>query len=235
MEIAGAQNSPEIESEMLQRKSWVSLDVQGGKHFGYDAAVVVFAALPLLRPISGLLGLGLTRWCGERLYRCVASHRQTSCEVANGLMSEPRTFGKRHLVGSVILPVAIATVIGLNLSTVRGFGITLPEIVRAPSNLAGLDQIWNMFAPFPAKDDARYVMPGRLRNGRTVDLFRGGKAVSFKKPAYVSLEFMNHRWRKFLELMRKRAPLPQVYAGYLCRDWNRRHRGGEVLEELEVI
>jgi hypothetical protein len=98
-----------------------------------------------------------------------------------------------------------------------------------------LDQSWSMFAPFPAKDDGWYVIPGKLRDGATVDIFRAGRPVSFSKPTYGSLEFKNHRWVKFHENLRNRPFLQPGYARQLCRDWNRRHRDGEILEELEII
>jgi len=123
----------------------------------------------------------------------------------------------------------------LNLSTVKGLGIRLPERSQVVSVATGLDQAWNMFAPFPAKDDGWYVIPGKLRNDTTVDLFRAGQPVSFNKPSYGALEFKNHRWVKFMESLRARPLLQPGYARYLCREWNRRHKGAERLEELEII
>ena len=236
IEIAGAQTVLQIEAEMRQRNFWVVLDARGERHFAYDAVVVVAAVSPLLRPFVPLLRLGVARWCGERLYRHVATHRQTSCQVPRGLTADVGPFAKLRvaIVNAALIGLVLYVFI-LNLSTLPDLKMQIPDTVRSVSTLIGLDQVWNMFAPFPAKDDGWYVIPGRLRNGRIVDLFRGGKEVSFSKPAYASLEFKNHHWRKYMDLLRKRDPLPPAYARYLCREWNRRHHGAETLEELEII
>ena len=162
-------------------------------------------------------------------------HRRTSCELPPRHSAGPDLNPRFRLVIDAILALLIGYVFMLNLSTVRRFGVSLPSPWQDVSISAGLEQSWNMFAPFPAKDDGWYVIPGKLRNGATVDLFRAGKPVSFAKPTYGSLEFKNHRWVKFHENLRKRPFLQPAYARQLCRDWNRRHRQGETLDELEII
>jgi predicted DCC family thiol-disulfide oxidoreductase YuxK len=234
-EIAGAQSVPDIEADMRQRNSWVVVDAQGVRHYGYDGFVILAGVSRILKPFAPILRVWPMRWCGERLYRYVATHRQTSCRLPNGSVPDSHTFGKMRKIANVGLVVAIGYVFSLNLSTIPGLGLRIPETVRSASNVLGLDQGWNMFAPFPAKDDGWYVIPGRLRNGKVVDLFRDGKTVSFNKATYPSLEYKNHRWRKYMELLRKRQPLQPVYARYMCREWNRRHGGGDTLEDLEII
>jgi len=233
-QIAGAQTVPDIDAVMRQRNSWVVLDASGASHYGYNAVIVVAATSPILGLFVPILRLPATRWFGERLYHYVANHRQIRCQLTNRSRCAAKSSTVR-MIGNGALGMAIAYVFVLNLSTVPSLALTLPELVRAPSNMIGLDQVWNMFAPFPAKDDGWYVIPGKLRNGRVVDLFRGENAVSFSKPTYASLEYKNHRWRKYIELVRKRELLQPVYARYLCGQWNQRHSGGETLEELEII
>lgn len=235
VEIAGAQAEPEIEADMRQRNSWVVLDAQGARHYGYDGVVAVACASPIVRVFVPILRIRALRWFGEHLYRYVATHRQTSCQLPPVSTSNSATLSKLRRIANIGLVALIGYVFVLNLSTVPRFGVAVPEIFRSLSHMAGLDQVWNMFAPFPAKDDGWFVIPGKLRSGKTVDLFRGGKAVSFSKPAYASLEYKNHRWRKYMELMRKREPLQPIYARYLCRTWNQRHSGSDALEELEII
>jgi hypothetical protein len=102
--------------------------------------------------------------------------------------------------------------------------------------LLGIDQKWNMFAPYPLKDDGWYVIPGKLKNGHTVDLFRDGKEVTWAKPALVSATYKNFRWQKYMmNLWRKDlAAFRPEYARYLCRNWNAQHRDGLKLEALEI-
>ncbi len=235
VEAAAAQMVPEIDMEMRQRNSWVVLDGGGQHHFGYDGLVVVASASPLLRPLVPLLGLSVVRWCGEGLYRWVARHRQISCELPPRHGVALRSMVNFRFALDLMLAILVVYVLVLNLSTIRPIGLRLPNPWREIGISAGLDQTWNMFAPFPAKDDGWYVIPGKLRNGTTVDLFRAGTAVSFTKPSFGSLEFKNHRWVKFFENLRNHPFLQPGYARYLCRDWNRHHGRGETLDELEII
>jgi predicted DCC family thiol-disulfide oxidoreductase YuxK len=235
IESASAQSVAEIDHEMRERNSWVVIDRQGTHRFGYDGVVTVLGESPLAWPLMPLLRLSLIRRCGEIVYRLIATHRRISCELA-----------PRHAAGADLNPrwrwlfdAALALLIGyvfvLNLSTIRRFGVRLPSPWQDVSVSAGLDQSWNMFAPFPATDDGWYVIPGKLRGGAMVDIFRAGRPVSFAKPTYGSMEFKNHRWVKFHENLRNRPFLQPVYARHLCREWNRRHRGDQRLEELEII
>ena len=235
VETAAAQSTPEIDMEMRQNNSWVVVDGRGERHFGYDGVVIVAGASPVLRLLLPLLGLKVVRWCGELLYRYIAKHRRVSCELAPRHGTGFDVMPSFRFLCDAMLAILIVYVLVLNLSTIRRFGVRLPNPWHEMGISAGLDQSWNMFAPFPAKDDGWYVIPGKLRNGMTVDLYRAGKPLSFTKPSFGSLEFKNHRWVKFLENLRNRPFLQPGYARYLCRDWNRRHRRGETLDELEII
>jgi predicted DCC family thiol-disulfide oxidoreductase YuxK len=81
IEIAGAQSEAAIEAAMRQRNSWVVLDADGARHFGYDAVLVVAALSPVFRFFTPLLNLDISRRWGERIYRYVATHRRTRCAL----------------------------------------------------------------------------------------------------------------------------------------------------------
>jgi hypothetical protein len=132
-----------------------------------------------------------------------------SCQLpAVGAVSES-THGLRLSAGaSALAVIMMAYMLVWNLANVNSAKIKIPARVRSVGNLVGLDQNWEMFAPFPAKDDGWYVIPGQLKN---------------------------HRWRKFFELLNKRSYLATGYASYLCRNWNRSHSGAEALQELEIV
>jgi hypothetical protein len=220
---------------LVQRNSWIVVDGAGKRHYGYDGLTVVAADSPLLRPLLPLLKLAPVAWIGERLYRFVVTHRRSICPLPNSASANLWSFARLRAAGNFFIAALIPYVFVLNLTSVPALGLKLPEPVLALGVVTGLNQGWSLFAPFPAKDDGWFVIPGKLGNGTTVDLFRNGKEVSLVKPAYGSLEYKNYRWRKYMELMRKRDYLQPVYARYLCREWNRRHQGGETLDELEII
>lgn len=233
--IAGAQTVPDIAAELAQRNSWIVVDGAGKRHYSYDGVTVVAAASPLLLPLLPLLNFAPVAWLGEHLYRFVATHRRSICPMPESALTHVWSFPRLRAVGNIFIAALIPYVFVLNLASVPALGLKLPETVLALGVVTGLNQGWSLFAPFPAKDDGWFVIPGKLRNGTTVDLFRDGKEVSFVKPAYGSLEYKNYRWRKYMEQMRKRDYLQPVYAAYLCRESHRRHQSGEALAELEII
>ncbi len=100
-----------------------------------------------------------------------------------------------------------------------------------------IDQFWNMFAPFPLKDDGWYVIPGKLKNGEQVDLFRHGAPVSWEKPADVAALYPNERWRKYMmNLWAQTHTQYRLYFGqYLCRTWNRSHFGQKQLDTFQIV
>ncbi len=104
------------------------------------------------------------------------------------------------------------------------------------AQLLRLDQRWNMFAPKPLGEDGWYVIPGRLKNGQELDLFRDGAPVDWAKPLLVSATYKNQRWQKYMmnlwlvSYSAHRLP----YGRYLCRNWNSSHSGAEQLESFEI-
>jgi len=87
-----------------------------------------------------------------------------------------------------------------------------------------IDQYWNMFSPYPLKDDGWYVINGTLDDGNSVDLMTG-KAVNYEKPAHVASLYTNERWRKYLMNLwdRSYAHHRPYYLSYLCYNWNKQN------------
>lgn len=121
----------------------------------------------------------------------------------------------------------LALIVNWNLSTVGGAKFRVPDGPRMVGHMLRLDQKWNMFAPYPLKDDGWYAMPGQLADGRWVDVWQGGEPrwatederatwpdaddptpagqpegaqqwLSRDKPALVSAMYRNQRWRKYM-------------------------------------
>jgi len=98
-----------------------------------------------------------------------------------------------------------------------------------------LEQSWRMFAPYPLTDDGWYVMPGRLRDGRRIDVMTGGEPTQ-QKPDDVSAMYANDRWRKYMMNVWSRANAEhRLYLGrYLCREWNAGRSFPEQLISFEM-
>jgi hypothetical protein len=150
-----------------------------------------------------------------------------------------------------------------NLSTLQKHfpkAPSVPHEVRWIGNVLRLDQKWDMFAPFPLKDDGWWRMPGTTMGGRHVDVWSGGEPewvpvdtsdghtpalhpadpgleLSRAKPADVRATFPDQRWRKYMRnLWQKENKSMRLYLGkHLCRAWNETHSGKDRLRELRMV
>jgi hypothetical protein len=128
-----------------------------------------------------------------------------------------------------------------NLTTVTSF--TLPERTVPLGPFLGLDQYWAMFAPSPPREDGWYVIPGKLENGRRVDLLSithgdyGLHGVSYERPQNVRATYENEHWRKYLQNIYDEDHADQrlQFADYICEQWNARHTDTESLRALRLI
>lgn len=93
-----------------------------------------------------------------------------------------------------------------------------PELMRHVLWTMNLNQIWDMFAPYPVRNDGWFVVEGHFANGESRDLLTGGP-VTFEKPDLVSDLYPTGEWRKFYLNLWDRGDeailLP--YARFLCR------------------
>ncbi|MBI3633097.1 MAG: DUF393 domain-containing protein [Candidatus Vogelbacteria bacterium] len=79
--IAPGQSDVNIFKEMLERNSWVVVNRVGNKFFGFAAIVEMLRHTKYLWPASYLLTLWPVLWLGEILYRYVATHRGSNCQI----------------------------------------------------------------------------------------------------------------------------------------------------------
>lgn len=103
--------------------------------------------------------------------------------------------------------------------------------------LTGTAQVWDMFAPAPLKEGGWFVMPGQLRDGSQVDLFRGGQPLDWAKPPLISSMYKNDRWRKYLVLLaaQENSPVRGYYGEYLWRRWNASHGLGQQVLAMQIF
>jgi hypothetical protein len=140
---------------------------------------------------------------------------------------------------SVAAGALIAYVFLWNITTVSA--IRIPEPVAYAGRMLSIVQKWDMFAPSPLKDDGWYVIPGTLRDGRTVDLSgvlrddERVRAVSLRRPSDIRGTYKDEHWRKYLENVRRKPDREPDLARYICRQWNANHSGDEVVDSLVVL
>ncbi len=123
-----------------------------------------------------------------------------------------------------------------NIRTARpAFERVFPHSLDSVGDTLRIDQHWRMFAPTPVTEGGWFVVPGRLADGRMVDVFRNGAPLSWDRPASVADSYLNRRWRRYLWTVTQvnSAAYRKYFAAYLCRDWDRKH--DDVLESLDIV
>ncbi|MEM7393288.1 MAG: HTTM domain-containing protein [Verrucomicrobiota bacterium] len=115
-----------------------------------------------------------------------------------------------------------------NLRTVNPyFEKRLPDGFNRFGYALVIFQEWNMFAPYPVKDDGWYLVKLSLKDGSEVDGITGG-AFSFDKPSRMNYFSDNPRWRKYMSYLRKTADWNKEqryhFENFIRTDWDRRHR-----------
>jgi predicted DCC family thiol-disulfide oxidoreductase YuxK len=234
--ILPAQTEPSIESDVRFHNSWLVVDENGNQQFGLRAGVAIAKQSYLLRLFVPLLEFSSIERIGEKIYALVTRHRKVAYNL-DPLVTRNRVpafrLGKSQ---GTFVALLLLYVFFWNLATIPNSGYRISERLRSIGEFLGLAQAWTMFTPSPLKDDGWYVIPGKLKNGREVDLFRDGKEMSWAKPLLVSATYKNFRWQKYLMNLwsndyRQYRP---YYAQYLCWDWNSRHASELQLEELQI-
>lgn len=143
---------------------------------------------------------------------------------------------KTSSVNSFLSLFFITYILSWNLQSVNV--LSLPSQAYSIGSFFRVDQLWNMFAPFPLRDDGWFVIPGKLRNGNEIDLFTDGKPVCWDHPEFCAKHFKNDRWRSFMMNLLfddQNAINLSNYASYLCKEWNENHPYEEQLVTFEII
>lgn len=232
-----AQGTPAVHAEMHREHSWVVVDVAGRRHYRFGAFVALVSASPMFFWLAPLLRLPPVAGFGEWLYERISNRRD---HVSRWVARLPARTVTGQLPGAAPLLAAAALVLVVlwNVSELPGRGGVLAR-GRVLGFLFRLDQRWDMFSPSPLKDDGWYVVAGNLRDGSAVDLFRGGKAVTWEKPRWAYRLYPNERWRKYFMNVAGAGIHPDVRLNlgrYYCREWNRQpeHAGSRQLETFDI-
>jgi len=129
-----------------------------------------------------------------------------------------------HVLTTSFVVVSLVAVFLWNVKTiVKSF--PLGKGLETYTTKLALDQAWEMFAPFPTKEDGWYVIVGNRTDGGEVDVWRDGEPVNWDEPISIRKSYKNERWRKYFEYLQALhdARVIAPFAKYLCNQWNSRH------------
>ncbi len=219
--ILRTQDDPDALADMTREHSWVVVDHDGKRYFKSSALAVVLRRSAWW-PLAWMLDRTPVRAFADRVYDWVAKNRSPLARLMSPLRYRPLEL-RTHWLTSVLAAFFLGYVVWWNVGTVSS-RLAMPDRYRWIGVAARTDQIWDMFAPFPLRDDGWYVIPGVLLNGNQVDVFRDGAPVSFTKPSPSAIagQYKDERWRKYLMnlYLAVNSDYRLYYGRYLCRRWN---------------
>ena len=132
--------------------------------------------------------------------------------------------------GAVAVMAAL-DVVAWNVSSLPG----TPQIAFHPFGII-LAQRWDMYAPYPKREQGWLVVPANLADGSQIDLFTG-RAVSWEKPKDIGAYFGDDLWRRYLSnLFDGQNPDDlKRYANYLVRNWNQNHSADQQVQDVSIV
>ena len=221
-EIRPAQAHPRAKALLESNNSWVVIDHEDRAWLKWAA----FLALLRVSPIFGWLARPLSAaWLvtpGTAAYDFVGRHRGAFAALSARLLPERQERFEPGPGWQKLAAVAVVLVALWNLGSVQLIPKDVFRSLAPPIQLLRLDQFWDMFAPYPYKDDGWMLIEGRLANGETVNVLHPERPLNYQKPAHLSGSHRNIRWHTYLgRLTQKEFANNRVWlAKYLCRNWN---------------
>jgi len=137
---------------------------------------------------------------------------------------------------SIFIAFFIVYILFWNLSDLKVPNFAMPKSWRWVGHTFNVYQHWGMFGPRPMTDDGWCVMPGKLKNGKIVDVYNDGKALTWKEPDSIpKLDKMYHLTLYNLNIRHKYGYFyRKPWAEYLCKEWNGSHAPEEQLMALDI-
>lgn len=222
--IAPAQDTPRARTLLEANNSWVVFDTDEQAHLKWAAFVVLLKHSPLLgwlhRPAASKRLAGP----GTRAYDFVARHRPAFSAASARLLPQREVVWQPGPFWQRVAALFILLVAAWNLTTVGALPASGYRFLEPVLRSVRIDQMWNMFAPFPLKDDGWFVIPARLADGSEIDLLHPQDGPpDYSKPALLSALHENIRWHSMRGRLQERGNARHRlhYGKYLCRQWNR--------------
>ncbi|NKF21638.1 HTTM domain-containing protein [Solimonas marina] len=240
LQIAPAQDTPRAKTLLEANYSWVLIDSDEQAHLKWAAFAALVRHSAVLFWLAPLLRLGALNKPGTLVYDWVGRHRGGFGVVSAALLPMRETRFEVSRFWYRVAGVFTALVFVWNLHTIHVLPSASYHAMTPMFRVLRIDQLWNMFAPYPLKDDGWWVLPGRLGDGSEVDLLHPQRgAPEYRKPKNYALEQENIRWLTYRgRLWEKRyAANRRWYGNYLCAQWNdgRKKDDPKRLDSLQMI
>jgi hypothetical protein len=214
---------------------------------GWLRGLTVAAFLSLHLGIAASYQLGIFPWTDlvvllpflppgfwDRVERPLTGVRSVVSDAAASADPPPSVPGLR-VARDVLIAVVLAYITAYNVDSVAKFG--MPEWLTAVGNFVRVNQQWRMFTPDAPHTGGWFVIPGKLADGRTVDLSVRGPDLDWRRPARLWAMSGPFRWTIYMAQMKDPHTnhlLRRRWAEWRCLQWNFSHPASERLVSLEM-
>ncbi len=235
---------------LFPRPTWIRTAVVGGFML-FHASVALMMTVGLFSSIGLAAWLALTPagvwdWLGSRLpaSRDSSTFVGTPVSKVGGIETAARVGQPPHgglchtgvrMLGSMLATCLLLVAIADAVTNLLPTPVEPPQPIRTAVDLACLPQDWEMFGTVLRQEQWAYAR-GVLKNGREVDLLRGGQPLERERPAGGFTSLPNHRWHKLLWNLPKptmRVFSPSVAAA-LANHWNADHPDDQQVRRVEI-
>jgi hypothetical protein len=202
-------------------------------HIGFALTLLV-SYFPLVNIIAAVIFLprGFWDWLDRKgLYRL---HLPKS-DFNVFTIKNPVASHTCAIIRQAVPALMIIYVLWWNICTLNNN--SMPKQWQYPGIATRLGQRWDMFAPYPMKDDGWFAMPGRLVNGKVIEVWRIGQDLKFHKPTLVLDDYPSFRWEKYMHRLweKQNGWLRPYFASWRCRSWNATHSPDQHLEYFRMF
>ncbi|MGH8447382.1 MAG: HTTM domain-containing protein [Solimonas sp.] len=222
-QIAPAQDTPRARTLLEANNSWVVIDHDEQAYLKWPAFAILLRRSPLFAWSWPLARLSALVAPGNAVYHFVARHRSDFGRASAALLPRRETAFEVSRGWYRVAGVFFVLVLIWNLHTIRLLPASSYQMMTPAFRILRIDQMWNMFAPFPLKEDGWWVFPARLADGTEIDLLHPDRGVpDYGKPENYATEQENIRWLTYRGRLWEKAYSGHRlwYGKYLCRQWN---------------
>jgi vitamin K-dependent gamma-carboxylase-like protein len=241
-QIAPAQDQARAKALLEANYSWVIIDHDEHAYLKWSAFAMLLRRSPLFCWLGWLLDpRSRGRWAvrpGDAVYDLVGRHRGGFGKLSAALLPYRDIGFETSRLAQGLAAMFVVLVCTWNIRTLHRLPARLDAVLSPPFHLLRIDQLWNMFAPFPSKDDGWWVFPGQFMDGTPLDVLHPERAgVSYDKPEYISETFPNIRWHKYDENLwsPQYSAARYQYGKFLCRSWNSTHPLKQNIRSFKMI
>jgi len=143
---------------------------------------------------------------------------------------------RRERLSQGLCAVLLGVMVLQNLLAIPKLPVQAPGALGAALSHPAIAQRWRMFANVEVTPQGWWLAPGRLTDGRLVDLWTG-QPLTYARPTSFVDVIRSHQWERTWSTLyaQDNIGVRPYLAAYLCREWNRQHGAAEQVREIKLI